>query len=163
MAPQVKVATEIANDTVQLKRVYKATAEQVYQAWTNPDSLNKWFGPRSHTAKVEKFDLREGGGYQIRMTPVEEEYGSTGDENGDSVCAGQFLKLILNKALVMTFNWIEGGEDMGETLLSIEIASTSHGTEVILTHERIPSNESRKAHADGWGSSLECFEEFIQG
>lgn len=162
MALQRKVAAEVANDTVQLKRVYQATVEQVYQAWTNPDSLNTWFGPQSHTSKVEKFDLREGGRYQIRMIPTGEESDCTGDSNEDSVCAGQFVKLVPNKSLIMTFNWIEGGADMGETLVSIEIQSTSNGTEMILTHERIPSNELRTAHSAGWESSLDCLEAYIQ-
>jgi len=161
MATQVTAATEIANDTVQLKRVYQATAEEVYQAWINPDALNKWFGPASHTSKVEKMDLREGGGYQIRMIPVVDDHSCTGDASEDSVCAGQYIKIIPNKTLVMTFNWIEGGEDMGETLLSIDINTTDNGTEVSLTHERIPSSDLCKAHQDGWESTLVCLDEFI--
>ena len=163
MAQQAKAVTEVANDTVQLKHAYKATPEQVYQAWINPQALAQWFGPHSHTSKVEKFDAQEGGEYQIRMTPVESEHDCTGEANEDSVCAGTFVKLTPNKQLVMTFNWIEGGADMGETLLTIDISETSSGSEVVLTHERIPTEELRQAHMGGWEGTLECLEEYMQG
>ena len=31
--------------TLQIKRTFRATQEQVFQAWTNPEALKKWFGP----------------------------------------------------------------------------------------------------------------------
>lgn len=162
MAQQAKVKTEIANDTVQLKHTYKATPEEVYQAWINPQALAQWFGPHSHTSKVEKFDAREGGEYQIRMSPVTEEHDCIGDASEESVCAGSFVSITPNQQLVMTFNWIEGGEDMGETLLTVDITATSSGSEVCLTHERIPTEELRQAHSGGWEGTLECLEEYMQ-
>jgi len=162
MIQTAKVISEIANDTVQLKHSYKATPEQIYQAWVNPQALAQWFGPHSHSSKVEKFEAEEGGEYQIRMTPVTQDHDCKGDANGDSVCAGTFVKVIPNQQLVMTFNWIEGGEDMGETLLTIDIIETSTGSDVSLTHERIPTEELRQAHMGGWEGTLECLEEFMQ-
>jgi len=156
------LVAETASETLQLKHHYQAPREQVYEAWTRPEALGQWFGPHSHTCTVEKLEVREGGEYQIRLTPVSEDHDCKGDPEADSVCAGKFVKLKAPETIVMTFSWIENGADIGETLLSIELLESNNGTELILTHEKLPNEELRQAHAGGWQGSLECLEEFLQ-
>ena len=50
---------------------------------------------------------------------------------------------------------------MGETLLTIEMFEADGGTDVVLTHERLPDEELRQAHEGGWQSSLECLEDYF--
>ena len=44
-----------------LERVFAATRDEVWAAWTQPGSLEKWFGPKGCAAKSIKFDLKPGG------------------------------------------------------------------------------------------------------
>lgn len=157
------VAATPASETLQLKHQYHFSPAQVFAAWSNPEALNQWFGPHSHHCKVEKFDFRTGGMFQIRLIPTGEmeDPECHGDSSQDSVCAGEFVDIEEPKRIVMTFNWIENGADMGETLLSIEFFSAHGGTELVLTHEKIPSEELRHAHHGGWQGSLECLEQFL--
>lgn len=157
----MSMAATTATDTVQLTHHYNATRDQVYAAWTSPEALNHWFGPHSHNSTVEKFELKEGGDYQIRMSPVDKDHDCTGEPEEDSVCAGKFIEIKALERLVMTFNWIENGADMGETLLTIELFEADGGTDVILTHERLPNEELRQAHEGGWQGTLECLEEYL--
>jgi uncharacterized protein YndB with AHSA1/START domain len=156
-------AATTASETLQLKRHYKVSPEQLFAAWSEPAALNQWFGPQSHNCKVEKFEFETGGVYQIRLIPTGEveDPDCHGDTSQDSVCAGQFVEINAPHRIVMTFNWIENGADMGDTLLSIEFNSVKDGTDLVLTHEKIPSEELREAHKGGWQGSLECLEEFI--
>jgi|JI9StandDraft_1071089.scaffolds.fasta_scaffold03425_5 uncharacterized protein YndB with AHSA1/START domain len=39
----------------------------VYQAWTNPDHLKNWWGPKGFTNTFHEFDLREGGHWRFTM------------------------------------------------------------------------------------------------
>lgn len=155
------LAAEQAQDTLQLKHQYKATPTQVFAAWSNPEALGKWFGPHSHHCKVEKFDFSVGGDYQIRMIPVAEDADCAGDTSQDSVCAGQFVEIIPDERIAMTFDWIENGAEMGETLLTIELQPVGDKTELILTHEHLPDEDLRNAHQGGWEGSLECLEEYL--
>jgi len=158
------LAATTAPETLQLKHHYPATREQVYAAWTDPEALGQWFGPHSHQCKVEKFNLTEGGEYEIRMIPVSEDADCGGDTTKDSICAGQFVQIIPSEKIVMTFNWIENAPDIGETLLTVEFIESNGGTELVLTHERLPDDEGlRNAHASGWQGSMECLEEYLQG
>jgi len=156
-------AATTASETVQLKHHFTASPEQVFAAWSEPEALNQWFGPHSHHCKVEQFDFKTGGKYQIRMIPTGEvdDPDCHGDTSEDSVCAGQFVEISNPSRIVMSFNWIENGADMGETLLSIDILSAGDGTDLILTHEKIPTEELREAHQGGWQGSLECLEAFF--
>lgn len=154
-----------ASDTVELRHHFKASPEQVFAAWSQPEALNQWFGPHSHHCKVEKFEFNAGGKYRIRLIPTGEveDPDCHGDTNQDSVCAGEFVEISEPERIVMTFNWVENGADMGETLLRIEMYPKNDGTDLILTHEKIPGEELREAHQGGWQGSLECLEDFFRG
>ena len=156
------IAAQTTNETVSLSRYYPAPREQVFKAWTDPQALVLWFGPHSHKCKIEKLDVRVGGEYQIRLIPISTDTECSGEPGLDSVCAGTFIEVIAPQKLVMTFTWIENGGDIGETLLSIELFEKRGGTELQLTHERIPTEEMRQAHTGGWQGTLECLEEYLQ-
>ena len=77
-------AAQAATETLVLRHHYDAKPEQVFQAWSDPKALGEWFGPHSHQCKVEKYDFRDNGDYQIRMIPVGEDADCTGDTTEDS-------------------------------------------------------------------------------
>ena len=155
------LAAQQAQETVRLQHTYDATPEQVFAAWANPEALGKWFGPHSHTCKVEVFEFREGGRYQVRMVPTGKDADCEGDPTNDSVCAGQFVEIIPNQRIVMTFDWIENGAPLGDSLLTIELSEDGDKTRLSLVHERLPDEQLRDAHESGWQGSLECLEEYL--
>lgn len=158
------LAVENPSETVQLRHHYNAPREQVFRAWTDPEALGQWFGPQSHTCKVEKLDVREGGDYQLRLIPTDENEDSDcgGNASADSICAGTFVSIQAPEKLVMTFGWIQNGADISDTLISVRFVEADGGTDLVLTHERLPTEEMRQAHAGGWQSSLECLETFLR-
>ncbi len=158
----MSLAATTATETVQLSRMYAASCQQVFDAWTDAKALQQWFGPHSHKCKVEKYDVRVGGEFQIRMIPVADDPDCAGEPGKDSVCAGKFVTVESPCKLAMTFNWIENGADMGETLLTIELFEREQGTELVLTHERLPDAAIRDAHASGWQGTLEKLQAFLQ-
>ena len=42
-------------------RVFDAPAERVWEAWTVPEQVMRWWGPEGFTAPVARIDFREGG------------------------------------------------------------------------------------------------------
>lgn len=161
----MSTVAEPATATVSLKHQYDATPQQVFAAWSDPEVLGKWFGPHSHNCVIENYDFRTQGKYQIRMVPVSGDTDSDcgGESSEDSVCAGEFVEIIQNEKIVMTFAWIENGGDVSGTLLTIEFKSANGGTEVSLLHERLPNQQSADAHRGGWEGTLECLESYLAG
>jgi hypothetical protein len=48
-------------------RIFDAPIEMVFQAWTDPDHLKKWWGPKGFSNTFHEFDLRPGGKWRFIM------------------------------------------------------------------------------------------------
>ena len=58
---------------------FRCTAQLVWQAWTEPERVKKWWGPKTFTAPVIKIDFRVGGEYLYCMrSPDGKDYWSKG-------------------------------------------------------------------------------------
>lgn len=49
------------NRILRMTRVLKAPPTTVWQAWTDPEVLPKWFGPKGFSCRTKQIDLRPGG------------------------------------------------------------------------------------------------------
>ena len=62
------MTTTIKNkDELTITRIFDAPRELAWKAWTEPERLKKWWGPKYFTAPVIKNDLRVGGKYLYCM------------------------------------------------------------------------------------------------
>jgi uncharacterized protein YndB with AHSA1/START domain len=50
-----------------LSRVFEAPRELVFAAWTTPEHLTKWFGPKGFTTNTHECDVRTGGRWRFDM------------------------------------------------------------------------------------------------
>lgn len=48
-------------------RIVNASQELVYRAWTDPNHLKNWWGPKGFTNTFNEFDLRPGGKWSFIM------------------------------------------------------------------------------------------------
>ena len=53
--------------TMVLERVIAAPVQAIWDAWTDPESLPKWWGPDGFSCRTERIDLREGGEWVFDM------------------------------------------------------------------------------------------------
>ena len=60
----LQVTTPTEREIV-LTRVFDAPREMVYDAWTKPELLRRWFGPRGTSMSVCEIDLRVGGKWRF--------------------------------------------------------------------------------------------------
>ena len=71
--------TSLANRDLVITRVFDAPREMVWKAWTEPEQLMRWWGPKSFTSPICKIDLRVGGKYLFCMrSPDGQDYYNTG-------------------------------------------------------------------------------------
>ena len=61
MAAKSNLAAESAEAEFSIRRVFDAPRELVWKAFTEPERLEKWWGPRGFTTRVHKLELRPGG------------------------------------------------------------------------------------------------------
>lgn len=48
-------------------RIIHTSLDRIFQAWTNPDILQQWWGPAGFTNTFMEFDLRVGGKWRFTM------------------------------------------------------------------------------------------------
>lgn len=134
-------------------RVIRATRARVYEAWTNPEMLAKWFGPAAMYCPSATLDVRVGGEYHIDIHPV------TGTA-GDQAASGRYTKIITNELLQFTWspNWNVGEE----SLVTISLKDVTGGTEITIVHENFSTETSRDGHNTGWMGCLDKLADLLQ-
>lgn len=145
-------ATKTKTYTVSLTREFNVPRERVFEAWTNPEMLTQWFGPREVTTQAAQVDLRVGGKYRLTLQ----------EPNGNVIDhGGEYREIDPPRRLV--FTWVlegqncEGSEgQFAETVVTLEFQESGASTRLILTHEFLPSEESKEGHTMGWIGSFDC-------
>jgi uncharacterized protein YndB with AHSA1/START domain len=65
--------------SIEIVRIFDAPRELVYEAWTDPEHMTQWWGPKVFTNHSCKLDVRPGGTWQIVMrSPDGTDYGCKG-------------------------------------------------------------------------------------
>ncbi len=82
------------NDLV-LERTLNAPVELVWEAYTNPEHLKRWFAPRPYEITEVELDLQPGGIFRFRMV------GPDGFDTGHGT-AGCVLEVVAQKKLTWT-------------------------------------------------------------
>jgi uncharacterized protein YndB with AHSA1/START domain len=65
----------IVREDLVVKRIIDAPLELVWKAWTEPEHIMKWWGPKHYTSPSCKVDLRDGGKYIFCMRAPDEQGG----------------------------------------------------------------------------------------
>ena len=65
-----------------ISRIIDAPVERVWKAWTDPEHVKRWWGPKYYTSPGCKIDLREGGKYIFSMRAPAEQGGQVSYTSG---------------------------------------------------------------------------------
>ncbi len=137
--------------TLHLSRVFKASRERVFQAWTEPHMLEAWFRPMGQRITVTDLKLQVGGGFHFDMIGPDGEHSSV---------TGTYLEIVRPERLV--FTWISGSTQGEQTLVTLDFIEREGVTEVSLTHDRLADEAMVLTYRGGWGSCLEFLGELLQ-
>ena len=61
------MATELAERRLALTRRYRAPRDLVFAAWTEPERMKHWWGPKDWSIPHSEADLRPGGAFRYTM------------------------------------------------------------------------------------------------
>ena len=132
--------------TLNLRRTFQAPREKVFRAWTDPEELKKWWGPEGYATPSAEVDLRVGGKYRLGMRKL--------PDGEIFYLSGIYREVRPPERLVYTWRW-EAQPEHGETLVTVEFREVGDSTEVVLTHERFPTETARDDHNRGWSGCLD--------
>lgn len=146
--------TEIDVDagTVRVERTYDASAEVVFDAWTNPEVLRRWWRANpAHDCAIAEVDLRVGGGYRLTMHDPQ--------SGEDHVAYGTYREVSRPDRLVYSWTWEGSGPYAGhESEVAVTFREHEPGrTTVVLEHAGLLDATSRANHRRGWEGVLDSF------
>jgi uncharacterized protein YndB with AHSA1/START domain len=131
---------------------YPATIHRVFEAWTDPIQMKKWFAPPDTQTPIAEVDLRVGGRYRIGF--------SGGMAPGLRIVSGIYREIRPPHRLVFTWRW-EDDPPEADTLVTIELEEKNGLTELSLTHQNFLNEESRDHHNAGWNGCLEGLAKYL--
>ncbi|MDP3938433.1 MAG: SRPBCC domain-containing protein [Deltaproteobacteria bacterium] len=149
--PDPKVQT-----SVQIKRTLRAPRAKIFEAFTSPEALKRWWMPGDgFSVPSAEVDLREGGAYRIGMKNLAGKIFHL---------FGTYREVKPPEKIVYSWQWDGIEEKLGETLVTVELHDVEGGTELVVTHELFPTTEDRDNHNKGWSGCLDHLEKmFCQG
>jgi uncharacterized protein YndB with AHSA1/START domain len=151
-----------------ISRVFDAPREAVWKAWTDPEQIKRWWGPKDFTAPQISVDLRVGGKYHYCMHGAP----APGMPAQDFWSAGIFKEIVPQEKIVVTdyFSDKDGNKlspaDFGlsadfpaESVMTITFTDEGDKTKLSITYPLPDSAASREAiissgMEQGWNQSL---------
>jgi uncharacterized protein YndB with AHSA1/START domain len=128
-------------------RVFDAPREAVWRAWTEPEQLAQWFGPRGISTPLDKIrmDLRPGG--EASLVMVDD---ASGEEYPNT---GTYLEVVPPERLV----WKDDGYPDGAGAGTVTVTLRDLGDKTELTLRAVADfAETVRAQAEvGWGTSFD--------
>jgi uncharacterized protein YndB with AHSA1/START domain len=134
-------------------RVFDAPREVVWKAWTEPEQLTLWWGPRGITTPLEtiEVDLRPGGVF--RMTMVLD---ADGTEYPTEM---EFREVAEPERLV--FAW-EAQRGLGAGQVTVTFKDLGGKTEVTSRYDGFTTDEIAADSEVGWNQQLDRLRELLK-
>ena len=154
-------APEVCGGEIVITRLFDAPRELAWKAWTDPNLVMQWWGPKNFTSPSCRIDLRVGGTYLFDMrSPDGHDYWSTGVyreivEPERIVCTDSFAD---EKGNVVPATYYGMSSDIpAEMLVTVTFAVQSGRTRLTLRHAGLPEGGISDMTKAGWNESLDKF------
>lgn len=145
-----------------ITRVFNAPRELVFQAWTDPNHIAQWWGPKGFTTRVTEMDLRPGGQWcYVMISPDGTEYPAK----------GVFREIVPPERIVTSDEFGEGIEkvldiDLPQGMVVTVVFEDLAGQTRVTIHIVHETADDRRKHEEmgvvaGWNSSLDCLDEYL--
>jgi uncharacterized protein YndB with AHSA1/START domain len=146
--PRLEILAPHDVPAIVFRRVFKAPARLVFEAWTKPEHLRHWRGPRGFELVACEADLRVGGGYRfVHRAP----------DGSQHVFYGQYREIERPSRLVSTF--VYDAAPATEVLDEVTFEDNG-GTTLVTGRSTFPTFEARDLYLDGGAERglAECYE-----
>jgi uncharacterized protein YndB with AHSA1/START domain len=135
-------------------RTYAAPRQLVWDAWTDPDQMAQWWGPRGVSTPRESIELDLQPGGVLKFDMVDD---ATGVRHANS---GRFLEVEPPARIVWSDDGFPDGSGKGTATIVLE--TVDDATTRLTVHITADFTETVRANAEvGWGTQLEKLVDFL--
>jgi uncharacterized protein YndB with AHSA1/START domain len=95
-APRAAIVTTPAEREIHIERVFDAPRDRVFAAFTDPELIPQWWGPRDVTTVVDQMDVRPGGSWRFVIN---------NSDGSQTAFRGTYREINPPELIVQTFEW----------------------------------------------------------
>ncbi|HEX9242214.1 MAG TPA: SRPBCC family protein [Anaeromyxobacter sp.] len=148
--------------STQITRHVKAPRAKVYRALLDPSAIARWKVPDGMTARVHRFDAREGGTLRISLT-YDAPTGAGKTTARTDTYHGRFVRLVPDEQVVEVDEFETDDPALrGEMTITITLRDVDGGTEVVGLHEGLPRGVVVADNETGWRMALARLAELVE-
>ena len=141
---------------LEFTRVIDAPRARVYEAWTNPEQMTKWFAPKPFQLIVKRMDFRPGGTFDMAMR---------GPNGEDFPFTGTYREIVPPAKLVWSGEFPGDPPDNMLTVVTFEEEGSKtklHARQTFSVMTAIVKHATAGAK-QGWTMTLNQLTEFVTG
>jgi uncharacterized protein YndB with AHSA1/START domain len=139
---------------IEMTRLFDAPRELVFEAFTNPEHVPHWFGPRGWSVPVCEIDLRPGGAWRYVLR------GPNGEDMGMS---GVYREITPPERVVTTESFDDyPGESLNTLTLTEEDGKTRHTVNVLYADKETRDAVLASGMSEGASETLERLAELLE-
>lgn len=141
------------NKTITMERTLSAPVALVWEAWTQPDHIAKWWGPKGMKTKILAHDFKVGGHWKFSMDMP----------NGNEfISEGTYSEIVVNEKIVTSANFRPMTEGVElHILLAADGDKTLFTFKVVHPTEEYCKQQEQMGIYNGWGSVFNGLEEHL--
>ena len=124
---------------ISVQKTYDASPERVFHAWTDPENVKAWLSLGGDTS----IDPRPDGLFYVGMLW------------GGNILPHYGRYLRVEAPRLLEFTWVSETTRGKETVVTLEFVQRGKQTELKLTNEGLPDEDSAQKHAEGWTHFLD--------
>lgn len=142
------------NRTVTIERTFNAPINLVWEAWTKPEHIAHWWGPKGMAIEIIEHNFTPGGHWKYTM-PM--------PDGNEFISEGTYSEIIEMKKIVTSADF----KPMTEGV-TLEMHFEANGDQTNFTFKVIHATEEYKIQQEkmgiynGWGSAFDRLESFLK-
>ncbi|NKQ57635.1 polyketide cyclase [Amycolatopsis sp. K13G38] len=137
-----------------IERIIRAPRKTVWNAWTDPDNLAQWWLPAPALCRVDRLEVRPGGGFVTRMSEDGETF--VPHLNACFLVADEFERIVFTNAI--TSDWRPAAPEPVTLTAEITLDDHAEGTDyrILVRHgDRAAKDRHLElGFTEGWGTVL---------
>ena len=154
MAATATATQPTAQHELVITRTFDAPRALVFKAWSAPEHMVRWLGPKDFTAPHCTMEFRVGGAYRACIcSPDSKEYWMR----------GIYREIVKPERIVFTFSWEEDGERGHENLITVTFAEQGEKTHMTFRQAFFEFVEQRDSHHEGWSECIDRLAQYLAG
>jgi uncharacterized protein YndB with AHSA1/START domain len=148
-----------------IERVFDAPRELVWKAWTEPERMKRWWGPKDYTSPSVEIDFRVGGVF----------LGCMRSSDGQEIWStGTYREIVPLERIVSTDSFADADGNVVpathygmpadipmQMLVTVTFEDLGGKTRMVLRHEGLPAGDMLEGAGVGWNESFDKLAEIL--